>query len=78
MIQQGISQKHVADTLGCSRCVVQGLLDHHKGNTHVSYLPAFVGLGVPQLLLDRFGNLYATVSGAGHGLCVVDLDTNMS
>ena len=38
--------------------------------------PAFVGLGVPQLLLDRFGNLYATVSGAGPGLCVVDLDTN--
>ena len=41
MIQQGISLKHVADTLGCSRCAVQGLLDHHTGNTHVSYLPSF-------------------------------------
>ena len=50
IIQQGISQKHVADTLGCSRCAVQGLLDHHKGNTYVSYTyPAFVGLGVPQV-----------------------------
>ena len=76
MIQQGISQKHAADTLGCSRCAVHGLLDHHKGNTYMSATyPAFVGLCVPQLLLDRFGNLYATVSGAGPGLCVVDLDT---
>ena len=40
MIQQGINQKHVADTLGCSSAV-QGLLDHHKGNTHVSCLPSF-------------------------------------
>ena len=39
--------------------------------------PALVGPGVPQLPLDRFGNLYATVSGTGHGLGVVDLDTNV-
>ena len=39
--------------------------------------PALVGPGVPQLPLDRFGNLYATVSGTGPGLGVVDLDTNV-
>ena len=39
--------------------------------------PALVGLGVPQLLVDRFGNLYTTVSGTGPGLGVVDLDTNV-
>ena len=39
--------------------------------------PALVGPGVPQLLVDRFGNLYATVSGTGPGLGVVDLDTNV-
>ena len=39
--------------------------------------PALVCPGVPQLPLDRFGNLYTTVSGAGPGLGVVDLDTNM-
>ena len=36
--------------------------------------PALAGPGVPQLLEDRFGNLYATVSGTGPGL---DLDTNV-
>ena len=51
MNQQGISQKHMAETLGCSRCAVQGLLDHHKGNADVSYLPS--GPGVPLLPLDR-------------------------
>ena len=40
MNQQGISQKHMAETLGCSRCAVHGLLDHHKGNSDVSYLPS--------------------------------------
>ena len=39
--------------------------------------PALPCPGVPQLPLDRFGNLYTTVSGAGPGLGVVDLDTNM-
>ena len=39
--------------------------------------PTVVGPDVPQLPLDRFGNLYATVSGTGHGLGVVDLDNNV-
>ena len=39
--------------------------------------PALTGPGVPQLPVDRFVNLYATVSGTGHGLGVVDVDTNM-
>ena len=39
--------------------------------------PALVGPGVPQLPLDRFGNLYATVSGTGPGLGVVDWETNV-
>ena len=40
--------------------------------------PALVCPGVPQLSLHRFGNFYTTVSGAGPGLGVVDLDTKMS
>ena len=39
--------------------------------------PALVCPGVPHLPLNRVGNLYTTVSGAGPGLGVVDLDTNM-
>ena len=39
--------------------------------------PFLVGPGVPQLPLDRFGNVYATVSGTGAGRGVVDLDTNV-
>ena len=39
--------------------------------------PALVGPGVPQLPVDRFGNLYAIVSGTGTGLGVADLDTNV-
>ena len=53
MNQQGISHKQIAETLGRSRCAVQGLLDHHRGNADVSYLPALVGPCVPQLPLDR-------------------------
>ena len=30
MNQQGISQKYMAEILGCSRYAVQGLLDQHK------------------------------------------------
>ena len=39
--------------------------------------PALVSPSVPQLPLDRFGNLYPTVSGTWPGLGVVDLDTNV-
>ena len=38
---------------------------------------ALVGPGVPLLPLDRFDNLYATVPGTGHGIGVVDFDTNV-
>ena len=78
MNQQGISQKQMAAILGRSRCAVQRLLDHHRGNGDVSYLSALVDPSIPQLPLDRFGNLYATVSGTGHGLGVVDLGTNVT
>ena len=37
--------------------------------------PALVGPGVPQLPVDRFGNVYATASGTGPALGVVDSDT---
>ena len=37
---------------------------------------ARAGTGVPQLAVDRFGNLY-TVSGTGSGLGVVDSETNV-
>ena len=77
MNQQGISQKQIVETLGGSRCAVQGPLDHHRGNADVRYLPSSCRLRLPQLPLDRFGNLYATVSGTGPGLGVVDLDTNV-
>ena len=77
MNQQGISQKQIAEPLGGSRCAVQGLLDHHEGMEMSATYPALVGPGVPQLPLERFGNLYATVSGTGPGLGVVDLDTNV-
>ena len=40
-------------------------------------MSAPVGPGVPQLPVDRFGNLYATVSGTGPGQGVVDLDSNV-
>ena len=42
MNQQDISQKQIAETLGRSRCDVQGLQDHHRGNGDVSY-PALCG-----------------------------------
>ena len=68
MNQQGISQKQIAETLGRSRCAGRGLLDHHRGNGDVSYLPSSCRPSVPTLPLDRFGNLYATVSGTEPGL----------
>ena len=75
MTQQGINQTQIARR---PRCAVQRLPDHHRGNGDVSYLPsALVGPGVPQLPVDMFGNLYATASGTGPGLAVVDLDTNV-
>ena len=76
MNQQGISHKHMAEALGCSRCAVQGLLTTKGMQMSATYL-ALVGPGVPLLPLDRFDNLYATVPGTGHGLGVVDLDTNV-
>ena len=39
--------------------------------------PALVGTRVPQLPVDMFANLYATVSCTGAGLGVVDWDTNV-
>ena len=62
-IHEPTGQKHTAETLGRSRCAVQR--------------NALVGPVVPQLPLDRFGNLYATVSCTGLRLGVVDLDTDV-
>ena len=76
MNQQGISQKHIAETLGGSRCAVQELLDHHRGNADVSYLPSSCRLRCTTVI-NRQVDLYATVSGTGPGLGVVDLDTNV-
>ena len=42
-----------------------------------SIYPPLVSPGVPHIPIDRFGNLYATVSGTGIGLGAVDSDTNV-
>ena len=54
-----------------------GTSDHHRVTGDVSYLSSSFSPGVPQLPVDRLGNVYTTVSGTGPGLGVVDSDTNM-
>ena len=77
MIRQGISQKHVADTLGCSRCAVQGLLDHHKGKTYVSCLPSFCRPRCTTITVRQVWQLVRHCLGRRTWtMCVVDLDTN--
>ena len=66
---------HAPDCQGTSRSPARELRCQLPG-VGITYT-AFVGPSVPQLPLDRFGNLYATVSGTGSGLLgVVDPENN--